>query len=481
MSEGTLELHQPAPNLAASFERFRDAVVATGEAGWTAPGTGVALTDVHAYIAAAAGWANGQDVPEGWVPSSTFWIVENGEVAGELVIRHALTPWLREMGGNIGYLTHPEHRGRGIATFALREGLEILANMGLPEALITCAESNAASVRVIEKCGGVRIEDATRDGFEARRRYVVRLVHEHGMLDVGDGNSIYWECSGNPRGFPAVYIHGGPGAGCTPGARRYFDPERYRVILFDQRGCGRSRPLLSEKSQLQTNTTQHLIRDLETLREHLSIERWVMLGISWGTTLALAYAQAYPQHVAALVLACLTTTSRREVDWITSGVGCMFPQQWERFAGHIPPSLKGERIVDAYAELLFDDDPSVCATAAAEWCVWEDAHVSLAPGSMPNPRFADPEFRLRFARFVTHYWRHAAFLEDEQLLRNAALLNGIPGVLIHGRYDISSPLETAWRLHKAWATSELRVLDDAGHGRGSMPARVIAALNMVSW
>ena len=304
--------------------------------------------------------------------------------------------------------------------------------------------------------------------------------YEHGLLDVGDGNSMYWECAGNPNGMPVVYVHGGPGSGCTPGARRFFDPEKYRIILFDQRGCGRSTPLLNERSQLRTNTTQHLIRDLELLREHLSVELWVMLGVSWGTTLALAYAQAYPQHVAALILACVTTTSRREVNWITEGVGRTFPQQWGRLHEHIPQSRRGERIVDAYAELLFDDDPAVCEAAAVEWCAWEDAHVSLAQGSAPNSRFADPEFRLRFARFVTHYWRHSGFLEDEQLLRDAAVLCSIPGVLIHGRYDISSPIETAWLLHRAWPGSELHVLDDAGHGGSSMFQHIVAALDRLA-
>lgn len=300
--------------------------------------------------------------------------------------------------------------------------------------------------------------------------------YERGLLEVGDGQEIYWERCGNPQGEPAVYVHGGPGSGSTPGARRFFDPRRYSAVLFDQRGCGRSGPLPATQSDLQNNTTQHLVRDLEILRVHLSIDRWLMLGMSWGTTLALAYAHAYPQHVAALVLGCVTTTSRREVDWVTRGVGCIFPQQWERFAAHIPASLKGERIVDAYATLLFDGDPAVCAAAAEQWCAWEDTHVSLAAGHRPDPRFADPEFRLRFARIVTHYWRHAAFLKDEELVRNAGVLRDIPGVLIHGRYDISSPLETAWRLHRAWPGTELLVVDDAGHGNGSLPQQVVAAL-----
>ena len=301
--------------------------------------------------------------------------------------------------------------------------------------------------------------------------------HDRGLLDVGDGNSIYWECCGNPNGKPAVYVHGGPGSGSTPGARRFFDPERYRIVVFDQRGCGRSRPLLNHRSQLQTNTTQHLIRDLELLRAHLSIGRWVMLGVSWGTTLALAYAQAYPQNVDALVLACVTTTSRREVDWITCGVGRIFPEQWERLISHIPQFLKGERIVDAYATMLFDANPAVSASAAAEWCAWEDSHVSLAPGYAPNRRFTDPDFRLRFARMVTHYWRHDAFLEDAQLLRDAGSMNTIPGTLIHGRYDVSSPLETAWQLHKRWPGSELHILDDSGHGGGSLSEQIVAALD----
>lgn len=301
--------------------------------------------------------------------------------------------------------------------------------------------------------------------------------YESGLLDVGDGNSMYWECCGNPRGEPAVYVHGGPGSGCTPGARRFFNPEKYRIILFDQRGCGRSRPLLNDRSQLRINTTQHLIGDLELLRAHLEIERWVMLGVSWGTTLALAYAETRPERVAALVLACVATTTREEVEWLTRDVGRIFPQQWERFASHIPQSLKHERIVDAYAKLLFDDDPAVSAAAAAQWCAWEDSHISLGPGHAPNRRFQDSEFRLRFSRFVTHYWRHAAFLEDGQLLRNAVKLRTIPGILVHGRYDVSSPLQTAWQLYKHWPGSELQVVDDAGHGGGSLPEHVVGALD----
>lgn len=291
--------------------------------------------------------------------------------------------------------------------------------------------------------------------------------YESGMLEVGDGHHLYWECCGNPEGQPAVFLHGGPGSGCTPGHRRFFDPERYRAVLFDQRGAGRSRPLASEPgANLRANTTAHLIADIEALRRHLGIERWTVLGISWGTTLGLAYAQAHPEAIRTLVLALVVTTSRREVEWITRDVGRIFPREWERFAAAVPERLRHLPLVDAYAELLFDPDPMVREHAAREWCAWEDTHVSLTPGHRPNPRYEDPEFRLRFARLVTHYWRHAAFLEEGQLIREATRLNGIPGTLIHGRYDVSSPLETAWQLSQRWSTGRLRVLEDADHGGG---------------
>ena len=306
--------------------------------------------------------------------------------------------------------------------------------------------------------------------------------YDSGMLDVGDGHRVYWECCGNPAGIPALYLHGGPGSGCTPGQRRFFDPDAYRAVLFDQRGSGRSRPLANEPdADLRANTTAHLIADIEALRRHLGIERWAVLGMSWGTTLGLAYAQAHPTHVDALVLALVTTTSRREVAWLTRDVGRIFPREWDRFASAVPATLRHLPLVDAYAALLFDADPAVHAHAAREWCAWEDAHVSLAPGHRPNPRYDDPAFRLRFARLVTHYWRHAAFLEDDQLLRDAPSLDGIPGVLIHGRYDVSSPLETAWRLSQRWTTSRLHILADMGHGDGdSLYDAVVDALAQVA-
>jgi len=302
--------------------------------------------------------------------------------------------------------------------------------------------------------------------------------YDAGMLDVSDGHCLYWECCGNPDGKAAIYLHGGPGSGCTPGQRRWFDPDVYRIVLFDQRGCGRSRPLASAPdADLGRNTTAHLVADIEALRRHLGVESWTILGMSWGTTLGLAYAQAHMERVSALVLALVTTTSRREVEWLTHDVGRIFPREWDRFATAVPDTLRHLPLVDAYAMLLFDPDPAVRADAAREWCAWEDAHVSLTPGHVPNPRYEDPEFRLRFARLVTHYWRNAAFLEEDQLLRDAPMLYGIPGVLVHGRYDVSSPLETAWRLSQRWTTSQLHVLADAGHGGGdSLTSTIVEAL-----
>lgn len=289
-----------------------------------------------------------------------------------------------------------------------------------------------------------------------------------GWLDVGGGHEVYWESCGAPSGKPALFLHGGPGSGCSPGQRRFFDPSLYRAVLFDQRGSGRSRPLASDpNADLSANTTAHLIADIEMLRERLGVDRWTILGLSWGTTLGLAYAQAHPHRVTAMVLGFVTTTSRREVQWITEDVGRIFPREWEQFASAVPGHLHQRRLVDAYAALLADPDPAVRDHAASAWCAWEDAHVSLTPGHTPDRRYQDPLFRLRFARLVTHYWRHAAFLEENQLIRDAASLNGIPGVLIHGRYDVSGPLVTAWDLSRRWTTSRLHILDDAGHGGGN--------------
>jgi proline iminopeptidase len=298
---------------------------------------------------------------------------------------------------------------------------------------------------------------------------------ETGHLPVTDGHVLYWEASGNPDGVPALYLHGGPGGGAGTGVRRLFDPSRYRIVVFDQRGCGRSRPLASDAdADLSANTTPHLLDDIEALRRHLGVDRWTLLGFSWGTTLALAYALRHRDRVRAMVLGLVTTTSAADVRWITEDVGRLFPEAHARFRAHVPPHLRDRPLVDAYATLLQDPDPSVHVPAARAWCDWEDAHVSLTPGHQPNPQFEDPAFRLGFARLVTHYWRNAAFVDD--LVEQAPRLDGIPAVLIHGRHDVSSPLDVPWRLNQRWSTSRLQVLEDGGHGGSSFPDAVVDAI-----
>lgn len=300
--------------------------------------------------------------------------------------------------------------------------------------------------------------------------------HDHGMLAAGDGQLIYWEVCGNPEGKPAVVLHGGPGSGCGPRWRRYFDPAVYRVVLFDQRGCGRSRPHASDPViDLSANTTDHLIADIELLRRHLDIDRWLVLGASWGSTLGLAYAERHPDRVSELVLFAVVTTTRREVEWITRDVGRIFPAQWARFRDGVPAADRDGSLVDAYSRLLHDSDPAVRERAARDWCTWEDAHVKVRGDQPPDPRYADRAFRLCFARMVTHYWRHAGFVEEGALLRDAGRLAGIPGVLIHGRLDVSSPLDVPWELSQAWPDGELVVVDDAGHGGGGIPEEVVRA------
>jgi proline iminopeptidase len=302
--------------------------------------------------------------------------------------------------------------------------------------------------------------------------------YDSGLLDVGDGQSVYWETVGSPTGTPAVFLHGGPGGGCSPGHRRNFDPASYRAVLFDQRGCGRSTPSAADPhTDLSVNTTDHLVADIERLREHLGIERWVVVGVSWGVTLALVYAQRHPERVRAMVLTAVTAGTQREIDWITRDVGRIFPQEWERFAAVVDAGPE-TNLPAAYARLLADPDPTVRAGAAHEWCVWEDTHVSLTPEWTPRLQQSAPEFKFVFARLVTHYWGNRCFLADDEVPRNMACLVGVPAVLIHGRRDVSGPLDTAWRLHRSWPDSRLVVLDDAGHGGPSMGAAMIEACDM---
>jgi proline iminopeptidase len=309
-------------------------------------------------------------------------------------------------------------------------------------------------------------------------RYPEIEPYASGFLDVGDGHSLYWETVGNATGRPAVWLHGGPGSGSTVGIRRSFDPAAYRLVVFDQRGSGRSRPLAdSAAADLSTNTTQHLVGDIERLREHLGIERWVVSGGSWGVTLALAYAQQHPQRVRAMVLAAVTSGTRRETDWITRDMRRVFPREWDELAAEVPESERDGDLSAAYARLLADPDPAVTERAALAWCRWEDTHVSLAPGATPHLRYADPTFRQVFARLVTHYWSNGCFLDATPILPAMDRIADIPGVLIHGRYDVSGPLDTAWDLHKVWPASRLVVCEDDGHGGAGMTAAMVDALD----
>ena len=297
---------------------------------------------------------------------------------------------------------------------------------------------------------------------------------DRGLLDVGDGHRVHWEVAGNPTGRPALLLHGGPGSGSSPNARRLFDPARYRIVQFDQRQCGRSTPHAAEPVvDLSANTTAHLLADIELLRRHLGIERWLVWGASWGTTLALAYAEAHPERVTEVVLVAVGLTSHAEVEWITRAMGRVFPSEWEMFRDGLPRGDRDGDLSGAYARLLQDPDPAVHTPAAAAWCAWEDTHVATHPGRGHDRRYDDARFRLCFARLVTHYWSNAAFLADGQLLREVGRLAGIPGVLVHGRLDISSPLDTPWQLARRWPDAELFAIDDGGHEVGPSVAGIV--------
>ena len=279
---------------------------------------------------------------------------------------------------------------------------------------------------------------------------------------------MYWEASGNPEGKPALYLHGGPGSGCQTGYRQHFDPEQYLIVSFDQRGCGRSRPLVTDPDyDLGSNTTQALLADIEQLREHLGVHRWLLTGMSWGTTLALAYAQAYPQRVSEIVLAAITNTSRAEVTWISETIGCIFPEAWSEFE-RTANRRAGESLIDAYYRLIRHPDRKTREQAAEAWCKWEDVLVSLDPQARPRVRFADPDFRMNFATLVIHYFANAAFLKGQEILNNMERIAHLPGVLIHGRLDVSGPLQTAWQLHQRWSASRLIVVETEGHGGATM-------------
>lgn len=301
-----------------------------------------------------------------------------------------------------------------------------------------------------------------------------------GMLDVGDDQRIYWETCGNPVGKPALVVHGGPGSGATPWRRRLFDPAAYRIILFDQRNCGRSQPPASDPAtDLRVNTTQHLLADMERLREYLGVERWLLQGGSWGSTLALAYAEANPERVSEIVLNGVTTGRHAELDWTFRGGGlaALLPEQWERLRALIPLETPDREVASVYAQMLNDTNPDVRRHAADAWCLWESASPDWPPSNALEPRFEDLDFAYSFARLVTHYVSHELFLEDGALIRGATALANISGALINGRYDLQAPLGNAWTLHRVWPSASLTVVDNVGHSADapSMSAAIVTA------
>lgn len=292
----------------------------------------------------------------------------------------------------------------------------------------------------------------------------------NGLLDVGDGQQIYWEECGNPAGKPAVFLHGGPGGGINPTVRRLFDPDRYRVVLLDQRGCGRSRPHASEPdADLTTNTTWHLVADLEQLRVARGIDRWLVFGGSWGSALGLAYAETHPERVTELVLRGIFTLRRSELDfYYNGGAGQLCPELYARF---LEP-LGGRRFtgdaIAAYHQLLFDPDPAVHGPAGVAWTSWEAATITLVPDPKLIAEFSEPAYALAFARIENHYFTHAGWLGTDaagegQLIADAHRLADIPGVIVQGRYDLATPAVTADDLHRAWPQAEFIVAPVAGH------------------
>ncbi|HEY8579580.1 MAG TPA: prolyl aminopeptidase [Beijerinckiaceae bacterium] len=292
---------------------------------------------------------------------------------------------------------------------------------------------------------------------------------ESGHLDVGDRHRIWYEVCGAPDGVPALFVHGGPGGGFAPDHRRLFDPARYRIVLFDQRGCGRSLP----HAELQDNTTPHLVADIERLRVHLGVERWLLLGGSWGATLALAYAQRHRERVTALVLRGVFTGRACEVDWLyrEGGASALFPEAWERFVAPIPKDERHD-LVAAYHRRLVGADLAARSEAARAWCAWEGELLTLRPRYRRTGPVGPGELAL--ARIEAHYFVNGSFLEEGEILARAGELAGLPGIIVQGRYDVVTPARSGYALHRAWPGSRFRVVDDAGHAT-SEPG-VLAAL-----
>jgi proline iminopeptidase len=288
--------------------------------------------------------------------------------------------------------------------------------------------------------------------------------YDSGMLLVGDGQRVYWEQSGNPQGKPVVFLHGGPGAGTSPWQRRFFDPERYRIVLFDQRGCGRSTPHASDPAaDLRFNTTWHLVADIELLRRNLGIAAWQVFGGSWGSALALAYAQAHPRAVTEIVLRGIFTLRRHELEWFyEGGASAIFPDLWEDYLSAIPV-LERNHLIEAYHRRLFDPDPEVHRPAALAWTRWEASTLTLRPDPELVASMTDADAATAFARIENHYFVNAGWFREGQLIDEVDRIRNIPAVIVQGRYDVCTPIMTAWDLHRAWPEAELAVIDDASH------------------
>jgi proline iminopeptidase len=285
--------------------------------------------------------------------------------------------------------------------------------------------------------------------------------YESGHIDVGDGHSLYWELNGNPHGKPVVFLHGGPGGASSPDHRRQFDPEAYKILVFDQRGCGRSTPFAS----LDNNTTWDLVEDVEKLRTEVAqVDKWQVFGGSWGSTLSLAYAQKYPERVTELVLRGIFLFDQYELDWLykKGGASSLYPDKWEEFAGFVPEDERGD-LLTAYRKRLTSDDPKVQVAAAKAFAGWEGNVVTLLPDPHVIEEFTEPQKAVAIARIENHYMIHNGWFEEGQLLRGAERLKGIPGVIVQGRHDCCTPPRAAWALKKAWPEVDLQIIADGGH------------------
>lgn len=302
-------------------------------------------------------------------------------------------------------------------------------------------------------------------------------VNGEGLLDVGDGNRIYWESRGNPDGRPVLIVHGGPGSGRSRNAHKSFDLERCHVVSFDQRGCGDSVPSAADPTtDMRHNTTHHLLSDMELLREHLGVNRWLLYGGSWASTLILAYAERHPERASGIILIGVTMTRPQEIDWLYHGLRLLSPVEWERFRAGVPAADRDGNLVEAYRRLMEHPDPVVRERAAQNWCAWEDAVIAHESLGAPGQYSTKPgSAMLAFVRICTHYFAHHAWLDERQLLAGAHRLAGIPGVLIHGRLDLSAPLRTTWELAQVWPDAELKIIDDSGHTGSPAMAEAIRA------